>query len=200
MQNGNKLILFFLLFLATSNFAHNLSSEADISVYIDENNFGYTHEVEANEYYYLKVRIIDENSIPLDNYHLHFIVEDARGAIVNDYSEAALTVNGNLVISRILSDANGFVYFSFPVNPCNATQTDFCYEIDETYTFRIIQKGLDRREKFFVSQQQLEHDWIGQSLRWLYINANYLFIVGILIIITLALLATFYWLLKSRRK
>ena len=194
-KEGKFLITFFLLICFSSVFATNLGSERDINVFIDEPEFGYTKEVEANEVFYLKLRIIDVNSTPLRNYHIDFKVEDDRGALISDYSK----IESDGKIYRIISDDNGFINFSFPINTCNAISQEFCYRIDETYTFRIIQKDLDRRENFLVIPQTLEHNWLGQSFRWAILNMDYLFIVVILLIISITLIGTGVWAWRSRK-
>lgn len=175
--------------------ATTFGSERDINVFIDENEFGYTKTVETSEFFYLKVRLVDANSLPLRNYHIDFKVEDKRGALISDYSQ----IENNGIIFRILSDDNGFINFSFPINTCGAIQQDFCYQQDETYNFRIIQNNLDRRETFRVIPQTLEHNWIGQQLRWAILNMDYLFIVGFLLIVLLSLIATGYFVFKRKR-
>ena len=50
--------------------ATTFGSERDINVVIDENEFGYTKTVETGEFFYVKVRIVDDNSIALRNYHI----------------------------------------------------------------------------------------------------------------------------------
>ena len=182
--------MFFSLASATT-----FGSERDISVFVDENNFGFTHHVEANENFFIKVRIIDENSSALRNYHLNLKVEDSRGVLIANYSQ--LEQNGKLY--RILSDDNGFINFSFPINVCSAIQQDFCYNVDEAYTLRLIQNNLDRRETFFIIPQTLEHNWIGQGLIFGLVNTEYIFIVLILFIILISLIATGFWLWKKRR-
>lgn len=175
--------------------ATTFGSERDINVVIDESEFGFTKTVETGEFFYLKVRIIDVNSLPLRNYHIEFKVEDIRGALIADYSQ----IEQNGVLFRILSDDNGFINFAFPINACGAIQQDFCYQPEETYTFRIIQNNLDRREDFRVVPQTLEHNWIGQQLRWFILNMDYLFIVGFLLLVLISLTATGFWLWKKRR-
>ncbi len=175
--------------------ATTFGSERDINVVIDENEFGYTKTVETGEFFYLKVRITDSNSLPLRNYHIDFKVEDTRGALISDYSQ----IEQDGILFRILSDDNGFINFAFPINNCGAIQQDFCYQPEETYTFRIIQKNLDRRETFRVIPQSLEHNWIGQQLRWVILNMDYLFIVVILLIVLVSLMASGFWLFKKKR-
>ncbi len=189
------LIILFILFFSALASATNFGSERNIAVSIDENEFGYTKTVETDEYFYLKVRIIDENSIALRNYHIDFKVEDKRGALVADYSQ--IEIDG--ILFRILSDDNGFINFAFPINTCGAIQQDFCYQQEETYTFRIIQNGLDRRETFRVEPQILEHNWIGQLIRWVILNMEWFFIVVFLLILLLSLIASGYWLFKGKR-
>jgi len=192
----NKIFLaFFLIFFISTVSATTFGSERDISVFIDTNNFGYTHEVEANEVFYLNVRIIDQNSLPLRNYHIDLKVEDQRGVLINDYSKEEKEGK----IYRIISDDNGFINFAFPINVCGALQEEFCYEVEETYTFRIIQKDLDHRENFRIIPQTLEHNWIGQGLRWIIFNMEYLFIVLILFIILISILFSGYWFWKNKR-
>ncbi len=193
----NKLLVIFclLLFLNVAN-ATNFGTERDINVFIDENEFGYTFNAEANEFFYLKVRIIDENNVALENYHIDLKVEDVRGVLVADYSQRL----ENNIRFRILSDANGFINFSFKLNTCHALAQDFCYQIGELYTFRIIQKNLDRRENFRIIPQTLEHNWLGETLRWFSINSDYLFIVGMLLVFILGLGGTLYWLLRGKSK
>lgn len=184
------------MLLSASATATTFGNERQINVFIDENSFGYTHTVQANEFFNMKVRIVDENFIPLDHYHIDFKVEDKTGILIKDYSKNEIHESAE----RILSDSNGFIYFTFPVVSCSAIKDNSCYDIDETYTFRIIQNGLDRRERFSVTQQKLEHDWFGQSLRWYLYNSDYLFIVGLIILVLFSTVITFLWVWKKRRK
>lgn len=174
--------------------ATNLGSERDISVFIDGNNFGYTKSVEANEFFILNVRIVDENSNALRNYHIDLKIEDSRRVLIAEYSQ----IEENGKIFRILSDDNGFINFAFPINVCGALQQEFCFQVEETYTIRIIQQNLDHKEDFRVVLQTLEHNWIGQGFRWGITNMEYLFIVLFLLIVLLSILTTGFFLWKKK--
>ncbi len=190
----NKLIfLAFLVLFASFTLAHTVGSEVNSNVIIDENNFAYTHIVETNERFYLKIRIIDVNNNALTGTHLHFLVEDNRGAIIKDYTEEIISGN---IIKRLISDQNGFINFSFFAKACDAIQQDFCYRPDQNYTFRITQNNLDRQEQFGMKIQNINNDFIGNGMRWIVINIETVFILGfillVLVLVALAIIAIFF--------
>ncbi len=193
----NKLIFLiaFLTLLAPFTLAHTVGSEANLDVIIDNNNFAYTHTVETNERFYLKIRILDLNDNSLNGTHLHFLVEDNRGAIIKDYTEKIISNN---IITRLISDENGFINFTFFVNSCDALQQDFCYRPDQSYTFRITQKGLDQREQFSVEIQNINDDWMGNGMRWVVKNINYLIITGFALLVFVLVIIGVIVIFKKR--
>ena len=187
----------FLALLTPFTLAHTVGSELDTAVIIDENNFAYTHTVETNERFYLKIRIIDENDNALKGTHLHFLVEDNRGAIIRDYTEEIVSTN---IIKRLISDENGFINFSFFVKSCDALQQDFCYRPDQAYTFRITQNSLDTQEQFNVEIQNINDDWLGNGMRWAVKNINFLIVAGFALIIFILVIISILFILKKRGK
>jgi len=194
-KENKKFIFLALLLLLPLTHSSNFGTEIDQNVFIDETNFGYTQTVELNENFYMKLRIIDDSNNALRNYHIDFKIEDNRGVLIGDYSERIL----NDVRFRILSDDNGFINLTLPINQCNGIQSTFCFRPEQAYSFRIIQRNLDRTETFNVEIQTIDNDWIGNTMRWGVKNIDYIIILGFIIIIVVLGALSLLWLFFRRR-
>lgn len=165
-----KKILFLLLLLALVGGAGAIQFGNEIHIpSISENSFKLMTNPELDSQFFLQFQLVDGNGTPLENYHSELKIADARGVLVYpDFGEPDIQ----------FSDSNGFINYSFILPSCSAINQSYCFNLDQNYTVTVTGKNIYRQEFFTTTINSIETNWMGDTMRFTYANAQSIWIIA----------------------